>query len=788
MVFRRVFAGLALCAAALVLCVPVSAFAEVTPVTGAADNLRTGWYPDEASLVPSSVTAANFGQAFKAQLKGAIMAQPLIANGTLLVVTEEDMAYGLDPLTGAVRWERKFGAPLKAEQIACPDVSPYVGITGTPVIDTEDDVAYFVSNSYLKGETGETGWYMQAVNLASGEEVSGFPVQLSGMEAQNVHGVKLLGNKQLQRPALLLLEGVVYAAFGSHCDYAPYYGMIAGVSTGGALKAMWAPSTTEGSIWQSGGGLISDGPKQILFTTSNGTPEGEGSPGKAAGTAPPEGSLSESVVRVEVQPDGQLKATEFFSPFNNKELDEIDLDFGSAAPIALPSKYFGTPTDPDLLVQASKTGEIYLLNRDELGGMGQGAGGTDKVIEEKGLGQYGGVWDGAAVWPGDGGYIYIPGVSTPDSGSENFDYLRYFKYEVENGLPKISEAAKSSEQFGFGSGSPIVTSNGTTSGSAVLWITHCPYTEPLHCGEGERTELWAYDAVPVAGKPQRLWKAPIGFGSKFSRPLANGGHIYVGNHEGQVFAFSGPALTPSSDSLEYGTVPLGNPQTQELTFKNTGTALKVTAVHTSGAPFETTGLPAVGTAIEPGQEITVKVKFNPTAAGTFSGSLSLTTQAGETSVNLSGSASEPTPMPSPLSPLGGSQTIAGALPPSPISGILGTHASRPALSHLSLRFLASKSSRHAREAKITYTLTAADKVKLVVYRRITSHRCKRGTHTCFSYLTTKIGGTVTGEAGTNQLVLDIAPLPAGNYRLDATPVASSDATAGTRYLPFTVSR
>jgi hypothetical protein len=603
-------------AAGLALCCAGSAFGEVT---SAADNLRTGWYPDEPSLAPGSITEAAFGQAFKTPLQGAIMAQPLVANGTLFVVTEEDMAYGLDPVSGAVLWGKKFGTPVSYTEITngaenCPDIKPHVGITSTPVIDTTTNVAYFVANNLEPAEVDKSSWWMHAVNLANGQEVSGFPVKLSGHKPDNgISGVTIEGDHWLQRPALLMLEGVIYAGFGSHCDFPGYAGVIAGVSTGGQVKTVWAATNNEGSIWQAGGGLISDGPKQLLFTTANSTPNGERDPAKGPGNKPPEGFLAQSVVRLEVQPEGHLKATDFFSPFNNKLLDEEDFDLGSSAPIALPSQYFGTPTDPNLLVQAGKKGEVYLLNRSNLGGMGQGPGGTDNVIEEKGLGEYGGVWDGFALWPGDGGYVYIPGVSKPATGQENFDYLRYFKYGVTGGIPNLSVAAKSTEEFGFGSGSPIVTSNGTNSGSAVLWITHCPYTEPHHCEEAEGTELWAYNAVPIEGKPKRLWRAPIGFGSKFSRPDANSGHIYVGNHEGDIFAFRATAPVIEKVSPTKGVV--GGDTTVTITGKNLTGATAVKFGATAAASFtvdSATSIIAISPA-EPAGKVDVVVT---TAGGT----------------------------------------------------------------------------------------------------------------------------------------------------------------------------
>ncbi len=613
-------------------------------VTGAADNLRTGWYPDEPSLTPELVgKPGSFKETFKKALKGQIYAQPLTANGTLLVATEDNWVYGLDPNSGAVRWEKQFGTPVNATEtkIACTDLEPHIGITGTPVIDTEHGIAYFVSNRYVSGSgPGPIAWYMHAVKLTTGEEVTGFPVKIEG-EAQNLPGVTFEPFQELQRPGLLMLNGVVYAAFGSHCDKGPYEGWVAGVSTSGQLTTMWASARKGASIWQGGGGLISDGPGQILFATGNGEGSpGEGDPKAGPGKPPPE-EFGDSVVRVAVQPDGSLKASDFFSPFNNAVLDESDLDLGSGAPVALPSQYFGTPSVPDLLVQPSKKGDVYLLNRDELGGMGQAAGGKDKVVQT--VGEFGGVWGGSAVWPGDGGYVYIPGVAPSGSGATGngaVDNLRFFKYGVEGGEPRLLLAATSSEGFAFGSGSPIVTSNGTTEGTAILWITQCPPEFPASCFE---SKLRAYSAVPVAGAMQELFSAPIGQATKFSRPDASNGHLYVGNREGDVFAYSGPALTPSTKSLALGSAPVGGRLTGEVTFTNTGTKLKVSAVHTPSTPFEASGLPSVGATIEPGQVITVKVAFQSSTPGSFAGSLGLTTQAGETNVALTASAGESSP-------------------------------------------------------------------------------------------------------------------------------------------------
>jgi hypothetical protein len=99
--------------------------------------------------------------------------------------------------------------------------------------------------------------------------------------------------------------------------------------------------------------------------------------------------------------------------------------------------------------------------------------------------------------------------------------------------------AHTAEEASFGSGSPIVTSNGTTSGSGVLWITWCP---PVGCQEAE---LRAYNPAS-SGEPEPFWTAKVGFASKFSRPDASGGHIYVGNREGALIGFGATSGPPPS--------------------------------------------------------------------------------------------------------------------------------------------------------------------------------------------------------------------------------------------------
>ena len=435
--------------------------------TRGADNYRSGWYPDQTNLSPSLVSSGTFGQLFDTSVNGEVYGQPLVDDGQLLINTENNFAYGLDPVTGTILWTRQFGAPVLASNIGCGDLTPSFGVTSTPVVDQSTNVEYLVDNEYVSGDSGPTAYYMHALNLAdNGAEEPGFPVQIQGT-ASNAPSLTFNPLLELQRPGLLLMNGTVYAAFGAHCDISPWYGWIAGVTETGTLQTMWTTAATPGDsgagIWMSGGGLVSDGSGQILFATGNGASNGSGPiPGRLAARSGRGG------VRVAVQPNGSLKAVDFFSPYDAATLDQSDLDFGSGSPVALPDAYFGTASIPHLAVEVGKEGYVYLLNRDNLGGVGEGPNGTDDVVGR--YGPNGGVWSSPAVWPGDGGYIYIPTASGSVATSGSAGLMDVYQYGV-NGAdtPTLNLVGQSQDAFGFGSSAPVVTSSGTTSGSALVW-------------------------------------------------------------------------------------------------------------------------------------------------------------------------------------------------------------------------------------------------------------------------------------------------------------------------------
>lgn len=597
---------------------------DAVGITNAGDNLRTGWYPEEGSLTPSLVKGNTFGRLWTANVEGQVYAQPLLADGNLIAATEKNKVYGLDPKTGAQKWSLSLGTPWNPADINCGDLTPSIGVTSTPVFDPTTDTVYLTHKTYASGSSGAARWYMDAVDAKTGVERSNFPVELSGA-AQNAPGVNFAPTTQLQRPGLLLLNGVVYAAFGSHCDVHPWRGWIMGVSTQTAqVTARWVDNKTEdgAGIWQSGAGITSDGPDTMLVSTGNGGAPTTPTPGNT-----PPANLGESIIRLHVQPNGELKPVDFFAPFDAQFLDENDADFASGGVTGLPSEYFGTPALPHLAVAVGKAGYVYLLNRDNLGGYRQGSGSGDEVVQR--LGYYGGVWSRPGVWPGDGGYLYIP-TSSGSSGGGTFDVYKYGL--TGTGKPSLARVAQASEVFGWGSGAPVITSNHTAAGSGIVWLTRA--TDRT----GANGQLRAFEAVPSEGKLVEIFNAPIGTASNYSVPGVGAGRIYVGNRDSQVIAFGSP-VTPAltGSPVSFGATTTGQTATKTAAFTATE-SLTVTAL-TSNSSQYTVGTPStpLPAHLVAGQSISVPVTFAPTQAGLVNGTLTAKTQAGaEAGISLSG--------------------------------------------------------------------------------------------------------------------------------------------------------
>ncbi len=134
---RRLAPLVVLLVSLTVVALAFAAQAGTEGITNSGDDLRDGWYPEQTSLTPQLVSGGTFGQLWSATVEGQVYAQPLLANGILLVATQSNKVYGLDPATGALRWPAplNLGVPWNSGDIGCADTTPTMGVTATPVID-----------------------------------------------------------------------------------------------------------------------------------------------------------------------------------------------------------------------------------------------------------------------------------------------------------------------------------------------------------------------------------------------------------------------------------------------------------------------------------------------------------------------------------------------------------------------------------------------------------------------------------------------------------------------------
>ena len=301
------------------------------------NDLRDGWDPSEPALTPAALQNGSFGQIFKTSVNGQVYGQPLVVGSTLIVATETDWVYGLNAATGAVLWKTSLGTAYHIT--SCDDLTPNIGVTSTGVYDPSTNTVYEM------GLVHETSWQWHLFGLNVSTGAITFKQRIVGHPTNDSH-LSFSALPEGQRSGLLLMNGWVYATFGSHCDNGSYNGYVAGVNTTTNATTLWADesgvSNEKGGIWQSGGGVMSDGSGRILVTSGNGI-----SPPKGPGSSPP-GQLAESVIRLSPNTTtGVLTPQDFFSPSNAPSLDSSDSDFGFRRPDRGPVRHQHLPGHHD---------------------------------------------------------------------------------------------------------------------------------------------------------------------------------------------------------------------------------------------------------------------------------------------------------------------------------------------------------------------------------------------------------------------------------------------------------
>ena len=199
------------------------------------DNARTGQALHETILTPDNVNVGSFGKLFVVPFDGKVDAEPLYASGIrghnlLVVATEHDSVYALDADNGAPVWRVSMLAPgeTPSDDRGCSQVTPEIGITATPVIDRKTGrhgTVYVVAMS--KDRAGRYFQRLHALDLASGAEQFGGPREIHasfpGRGDNSIGNLVVFDPAQYkERPGLLLVNGMIYTSWSSHCDIRPH--------------------------------------------------------------------------------------------------------------------------------------------------------------------------------------------------------------------------------------------------------------------------------------------------------------------------------------------------------------------------------------------------------------------------------------------------------------------------------------------------------------------------------------------------------------------------------------
>jgi hypothetical protein len=518
------------------------------------DNLRTGWFSSETKLTSSNVNPASFGLLQTVALDGRVDAEPLYlsqltiqgqgVHNVIYVATENNSVYAIDADNGAILWHRSLGTPVPYQYKDYDDnVFPVIGILSTPVIDRTLGNLYVVADTY----NGKVDFFsLHAISLSTGKDVTK-PVRIK-LTAKLSNGGTWNSKPQhhLQRPGLLEANGSIYVAFGSTGDNVPDQARGSIARYDAVTLAMLGSDFTNtlyeksspfylSSIWQSGYAPAADENGDIYFSTGNSDPNRRSY--SATFNRP------DSVVHL----SGDLTTLrDSFTPSNYFQLDRADLDLASGAAILLPNQ---PGAIPHLAVAGGKDGRAFLLNRDSLGGYTKG--GPDNVLQTVIQGT---CWCGPAYFVGADGHPYVltggaNGITSwqlQTSPNVRLIHATSTGPAATNGLPW------------FGGSIPVVSSNGTTQGTAIVWFIQKPQTSSDK-DPGTPFLLMAYDASNLQNQLISIqggtWVHAVGSNPNVVPTIANGKVYVASNKQLEIFGLLAARGSAARAALPQPVVP-----------------------------------------------------------------------------------------------------------------------------------------------------------------------------------------------------------------------------------------
>ena len=482
------------------------------------DLARTGQNLEEKILTLRNVTPGQFGKVGFLNADGLVDAEPLyVSNLTVaghphnvvFVVTEHDSVYAFDADTLAQLWNVTVlpANETPSDDRGCAQVSPEIGITSTPVIAFNGGrgVMYLVAMS--KDGNGNYFQRLHALDITSGAEISGSPAVIQA-SYPNLQGHTAFDPKQYkERASLLLLNGIVYTSWASHCDNGDYTGWIIAYNANTLQQTSvlnLTPNGNDGAIWMSGAGPAADTDGNIYLLDANGTFD----PQLNSSGFPVHSDFGNAFLKLSAA-GGKLAVADYFNMHNTAVESGRDEDLGSGGALVLPDLQDASGKTWQLAVGAGKDRRIYLVNRNSMG----------KYSPKKNTGIFQQI-NGALIGPVFSMPAYFN--STLYFGSVN-DNLKAFT--IANAKIVAEPTSKTTAHFAYPGTTPSISANGNA--DAIVWAVEARGSDAgvLHAYEATNLGHELYNSAQTRGRDSFA-------DNKFITPMIANGRVFVGTLTG----------------------------------------------------------------------------------------------------------------------------------------------------------------------------------------------------------------------------------------------------------------
>jgi hypothetical protein len=507
-----------------ILFMAASANAQMTDVlTYHNDNARTGQALNEQILNSANVNADHFGKLRILTADGKVDAQPLYAAGVriparglknvLFVATEHDSVYAWDADGTSIFWKVSMlsGGETPSDNRSCSQVSPEIGVTATPVIDRHlgpNGTIFVVAMS--RNGSGNYFHRLHALDLATGaDRVTPATISATcpGTGANSQNGTVVFDPAQYkERPGLLLLNGIVYTAWSSHCDISPYTGWVMGFNEQTLAQTSVlniTPNGSEGAIWMSGAGLAADGDSYLYFLAGNGTFDTT----LTTGGFPSQGNYGNAFIKLSTS-NNLLALADYFATYQTPTENSQDTDLGSGGALVLPDMVDAQNHVRKLVVGAGKDQNLFLLDRANMGKFNSAS--DDAVYQKISGALSGGVWSSPAYFNGT---LYYGPVG---------NHLLAFPFQ---NARLSSTSSQSATSFGYPGATPSISANGSNNG--IVWAVENSSPAVLHAYAAGNLAQELYNSSQASGGRDQF-----GSGNKFITPIIASARVYVGTTTG----------------------------------------------------------------------------------------------------------------------------------------------------------------------------------------------------------------------------------------------------------------